>query len=349
MNIDPSLFSSPVTPEERSVFIQKFYPDHQTAKPTVVIGSVLAAVAVALMFGSALIPTGFAVLIAAAVMILTTVAVYVLFRIFAEVDFNARAEASIKAYRFATANNLDFVPEILFPERSGFIFSNPGASTPSIRDSITNTGEYPFEIGNYRYMVGSGRSQTERKIGFMRITLDKNLPHMVLDTTADDTKFFGITQSNLGMSFTKDQAMRLEGDFNDYFTLYAPKEYETDALYVFTPDLMARLIDNSHAFNAEIVDDSLYIYSTEYMYLDRPETYEKLFGIYDTVGSKALKQTRSYRDTRSETRGEVATQGRRLNRRATVVVGSLVLVVYLVYTMPVIGQSIEQLLNKIFW
>jgi len=349
MNIDPSLFSAPVTPQERAAFTQQFYPQHRTAKPTVVAGLWVAGVAIVVLFGSAFLPSIVLGLIIPAIIVLSATAILVLFRIFFEIDFNIRTETSIKAYRFASAHNLDFLPEIRNPRRSGFIFSTPNAKTPVIRDSITNTGEYPFEIGNYHYIIGSGRSQTERKIGFMRITLDKNLPHMVLDTTADDTKFFGIRQSNLGMSFTKDQAMRLEGNFNDYFTLYAPKEYETDALYVFTPDLMARLIDNSHAFNAEIVDDSLYIYSTDYMHLDRPETYEKLFGIYNTVGSKALKQTQSYRDTRSETRGEVATQGRRLNRRATVAVGSLVLVVYLVYTMPVIGQSIEQLLNKIFW
>jgi len=349
MNIDPLLFNSPVTPQERTAFVQKFYPEHRTAKPTIIVGSVVAGVALAVLLLGALVPDAFAVIFGVTLLAFVTSFFVIVFRFFAEIDFNIRTDTSIKAYRFATANNLAFVPEITNPRRSGFVFSNPNARTPSIRDSIMSTNGHPFEIGNYYYIIGSGRNQTERRIGFMRIALEKNLPHMVLDTTADDTKFFGFRQSNLGMSFTKDQAMRLEGNFNDYFTLYAPKEYETDALYVFTPDLMARLIDNSHAFNAEIVDDSLYIYSTDYMHLDRAETYEKLFGIFDTVGSKALKQTRNYTDTRSQVRGDVATQGRRLNKRSSLAIGSVVLLVYLAYSMPVIGHSIEQILNKIFW
>ena len=349
MNLDPLLFNSPVSPQERTAFVQKFYPEHRTAKSTIVGGLVVAGVAFVGLLLGALVPDAFAVIFAVALFAFVTSFFVIVFRIFAEIDFNIRTETSIKAYRFATANNLDFLPEITSPSRSGFIFSNPNARAPAIRDSIINTNEYPFEIGNYYYMIGSGKNQTERRIGFMRITLDRKLPHMVLDTTADDTKFLGFLQSNLGMSFTKDQAMRLEGNFNDYFTLYAPKEYETDALYVFTPDLMARLIDNSHAFNAEIVDDNLYIYSTDYMHLDRAETYEKLFGIFNTVGSKALKQTRNYTDTRSEVRGEVATQGRRLNKRSSLAIGSVILLVYLAYSMPVIGHSIEQILNKIFW
>ena len=40
---------------------------------------------------------------------------------------------------------------------------------------------------------------------------------------------------------TRTQVLSLEGDFDRYFTLYCPKEYERDALYVFTPDLMALL------------------------------------------------------------------------------------------------------------
>jgi hypothetical protein len=216
-----------------------------------------------------------------------------------------------------------------------------------VLNSITDASGSQFEIGTFQYVQGSGKNEVERKFGFMRIQLDRNLPHMVLDTTADDTKFFGIRQSNLGMSFTKDQAMRLEGNFNDYFTLYAPKEYETDALYVFTPDLMARLIDNAGSFNAEIVDSSLYIYSTNDMPLDKRETYEKLFGIYNTVGLKALKQTGNYRDSRSEVRGEVANQGQRLSRRTAITIGTAVVIVFVIYALPVIIASIEELLNNV--
>lgn len=44
--------------------------------------------------------------------------------------------------------------------------------------------------------------------------------------------------------------LSLEGDFDRYFTLYCPGDYERDALYVFTPDLLALLIDESRHFAA---------------------------------------------------------------------------------------------------
>lgn len=55
--------------------------------------------------------------------------------------------------------------------------------------------------------------------------------------------------------------IRLEGDFNKYFALYAPKELEIEILQIFTPEVMAQLIDYSKMFDLEFFGDSLYIYS----------------------------------------------------------------------------------------
>ena len=151
---------------------------------------------------------------------------------------------------------------------------------------------------------------------------------MVLDATDDDIKIGGLRLSRLGATFAKDQVLKLEGDFNDHFTLYAPKEYETDALYVFTPDLMAHFIDNANTYNAEIIDNNLYIYSLRPFFLDKPETFERLFAILDTVGIKALKQTRNYRDSRSEVSGAVAARGRRLKQGiSATVIGTIIFVI----------------------
>jgi hypothetical protein len=348
VNIDLALFDAPITPEERSTFLGRYYPRGVSANMNIIY----ATAATALLCVIALIGVGFVEWLASS-------RVLILFALIAslslgftfvgkELVFRTRLKISIKAYRFATAYGFSYIPEIANPDNQGFIFTVQNVKDRVILNSITDASGSQFEIGTFQYVQGSGKNQVERKIGFMRIQLDRNLPHMVLDTTADDTKFFGIRQSNLGMSFTKDQAMRLEGNFNDYFTLYAPKEYETDASYVFTPDLMARLIDNAGSFNAEIVDSSLYIYSTNDIPLDQPETYEKLFGIYNTVGLKALKQTGNYRDSRSEVRGEVANQGRRLSRRTAITIGTAVVIVFVIYALPVIVASIEELLTEVF-
>ena len=142
--------------------------------------------------------------------------------------------------------------------------------------------------------------------------------------------------SNLPASFDKSQILSLEGDFDQYFTLYCPKAYERDALYVFTPDLMALLIDNAAPFDVEIVDDWMFVYSAKPFRSTEPAVYQRLFQIVDTVGAKTLSQTDRYVD---ENIGQfaaniVAPQGARLKRGFSVIglIVTLGLVVFGLYS-----------------
>jgi len=333
MIVDSSLFTSPVSNQERVTFKQQFYPKHTPFGLNYVSWFLFLGVAFLLILwgiatynydqsqtqhraGAVLIFFGCVPLIALLFTVLT---------------FRKKINRSVKIYRFAVANNLKYDFKIKNPTRSGLIFSNPGTRESFIYDSISRDDGRPFEIGNYFFQTRSSyqRASKAHLYGFMRIKLDRFLPHMVLDSTNDDIKIGGLRLSRLGATFAKDQVLKLEGDFNQHFTLYAPKEYETDALYVFTPDLMARFIDNANTFNAEIIDDNLYIYSLRPFFLDKPETFERLFAILDTVGLKALKQTNNYRDTRSDLSGTVAASGRRLKRgiSATVIITVIFVIV----------------------
>ena len=152
----------------------------------------------------------------------------------------------------------------------------------------------------------------------MALQLDRALPHMVLDSRANNGLFGG---TNLPATFTKDQVLSLEGDFNNYFTLYCPKQYERDALYVFTPDLMALCIDNAAPFDIEIIDKWMFVYSAAPFDMSTGAIYQRLFGIVDTVGAKTLTQTDRYADERVPTFAAnfVAPQGARLKRGVPVV------------------------------
>lgn len=66
--------------------------------------------------------------------------------------------------------------------------------------------------------------------------------------------------NKLPLSFSSQQKIDLESDFSKYFTLYAPKGYDADVRYIFTPDIMMSLIDESHHFDVELIDDKLYFY-----------------------------------------------------------------------------------------
>ncbi len=53
----------------------------------------------------------------------------------------------------------------------------------------------------------------------------------------------------------------LEGDFDSFFSLFCPNGYERDALYVFTPDVMARMVDADGVRDVEFVDNRLLLYA----------------------------------------------------------------------------------------
>jgi hypothetical protein len=213
---------------------------------------------------------------------------------------------------FADANQLEFSPLTPDPTYPGAIFGH--GDTRQVYDHLyRNDGRF-LDMGDYRYSTGSGRNRTTHHWGFLAVKLDRTLPNMVLDAKSNNT-LFGTT--DLPLSFSADQRLSLEGDFDRYFTLYCPKEYEQDALYVFTPDLMALLIDQTAQFDVEIVDDWMFCYSSKPLNLNDVPTVNHLFKIVDTVGAKTVSQTKRYSDDRIATPGAdmVAAQGRRLKAR----------------------------------
>lgn len=247
---------------------------------------------------------------------------YALFRFLARAS--RRWESLLRRTRFAAANALVYLTGERNPPYPGLIFSHGDARQTS--DNYRSSGQPLFDLGNYRYTTGSGKEKTTHSWGYLALKLERNLPHMVLDARGNN----GILgASTLPTTFRRDQKLSLEGDFDRHFTLYCPRQYERDALYVFTPDLMALLIDETAAFDVEIVDDWMFVYSVQPFALDEAKTVNRLFGIIDTVGAKTLRQTDRYADERiGDTAIDlVAPQGRRLKKGTTLAGFGLVAVV----------------------
>lgn len=232
------------------------------------------------------------------------------------VSYLNKLKDDIKLSRFSQANGLSYEPavdavDLKYP---GMIF-NVGYShlyRGRLRDE---TGDL-FEISNYQYTIGSGKNRRTIENGYVMIKLDRNLPNIVLDSNQNNFKLLGLNMSNLPVNFKNNQKLSLEGDFNNYFTLYAPVGYERDALYIFTPDLMALFVDNSSIFDAEVIDDKLFIYSSKFDLVDS-SVLDRLFKIIDTVGKKTLSQTDNYSDERvgNRTVDEVSVRGMRLKKQ----------------------------------
>lgn len=235
--------------------------------------------------------------------------------------------------QFARANGMFYEPKVASPPLPGMIFSL-GHSRQST-DLLRGTKPRFVEFGNYQYTVKSGKNSITYRWGYVAVKLDVPLPNIVLDAKGNNG--FG---SNLPASFRKAQRLSLEGDFDQHFTLYCPKGYERDALYLFTPDIMARFIDHAAQLDVEIVDDWLFLYTQRKVSTLDPATWAWLFG---TVGALMTKfdQWSRWRDERLHAESTtsiatnqalpfappaglltppqgVATQGRRLKRGGSV-------------------------------
>ena len=256
-------------------------------------------------------------------------------------SFGKRWELWVRMDRFARQNGMTFSPFDAQPSYPGAIFQL-GDSRQSVDHVVSSRGRF-FDFGNYRYTTGSGKNRSTRTWGFLAFNLDRKLPHMVLDSKANNG-FFG---TNLPAAFNKDQILSLEGDFDKYFTLYCPAQYERDALYVFTPDLMALLIDEAAPFDVETVDDWMFVYSNAAFRTGDANLYARLFRIIDTVGAKTLTQTDRYVDARvgDFSANIIAPEGARLKR--TVSVGAIIIgvVFIVVWIWGILGDGLAALVN----
>ena len=207
---------------------------------------------------------------------------------------------------FARANALTFSPVEPFPGFPGAVFNaghygralnvvhSAGERSHTFGALQYSSIDRVLTIGSYEYTITTDNDTETYDWGFMALRLERNLPHMVLDAKANNS--FGRT--NLPRSFDKSQVLSLEGDFDRYFTLYCPKKYERDALYIFTPDLMALLVDHAAPFDLEVIDNWVFVYSAKPLNSTDPAVYRRLLHIADTVGKKAFAQTKRYSDAR---------------------------------------------------
>ncbi|MFF2272204.1 hypothetical protein ACFVTX_08010 [Agromyces sp. NPDC058136] len=178
----------------------------------------------------------------------------------------------------------------------------------------------------------AARRRRVRGLKLVVIPLPRPVPNMVLLSSS------GGVLRNSGIALKESQRLAVEGDFQDVFTLYCPAGYERDALYVFTPDLLRRLMDSAAGCDLELVDDRVLIYAPARAFA-KPGQLDELPGLVRYLHEKFERQTGRYRDERrtdeelddpfrraqvtanraTEERQVVGASGRRLRTRTTAV------------------------------
>lgn len=178
-----------------------------------------------------------------------------------------------------------------------------------------------IEIANYE-VIGNRKNLAAPFGGYCALRIPVALPHILL--RAQDGRRRGMSGAGAPANT---QRLSLEGGFDRHFQLYCPVGYEADALYLFTPDVMARLLDHVRGFDVEIVDDWLLLVTTHDLVTTRVEDWQHIAAAVDAVDDRVERWAR-WRETRGDRRsatadesvskamvGRVSTRGQRLRVR----------------------------------
>lgn len=307
---DPSALTAPVTRAQAKAHAEHLFqtgraPRHKVTVMAIIVCVVLGLFAVNLVSpisGVLLVALGstgrddvplhlriFGILIPLLILAAVGVGLYFLVRLLVR---GPNLERWWRLNHFAQANGMTWFPVSTNPPLPGMIFSQGSARTTT--DIVRGEKPRLVEFGNHSFVTGSGKNKTTHRWGYVAVHLSTPLPHIVLDAEGNNLGLFG---SNLPTRFNKEQRLSLEGDFDRYFSLYCPRGYEADALYLFTPDIMARFVDKAAALDVEIVDDWLFFYTRGEIAGTDPARWAWLFSIVSAMLDK-LAQWERWRDDR---------------------------------------------------
>lgn len=191
---------------------------------------------------------------------------------------------------FAQANGMTFIPLVASPRLPGVIFNT--GRLPSATNVMRMTAPRFVEFADYEYSLGTGRDSVTQHWRYIAIRLETRLPHIILDARSNN-----VLGSGFPVPPDASQHLSLEGDFDTHFRLFCPHGYEADALYLFTPDVMATLIDALRMFDVEIVDNWVLLYTRPRPRPLDPVAWEWQFRAVDAIVAR-LSQWERWRDDR---------------------------------------------------
>ena len=157
--------------------------------------------------------------------------------------------------QFAAANGFSYALKGSLAGLDGSLFQV--GDSRAVADVVS--GQFQNEaisLFTYTYVTGYGRSRQALIIRSMNCSLISHFPICWLKTRTILT----VNALFNKISGSGKELIKLEGDFDKYFSLNIQKGYEVEALEIFTPDVMAELINKAKALSLEIVNGHLFIY-----------------------------------------------------------------------------------------
>lgn len=109
--------------------------------------------------------------------------------------------------------------------------------------------ERNFRIFNYNFSIGSGKHEKTYFYTVFAFKFNGTFPHIYLNNKANS------------YSIRAGELIPLPPEFEKSFSLSAPKEYEIEALEIFTSDVLVNLLDNKFGHDVEFVNQEMLIFS----------------------------------------------------------------------------------------
>lgn len=174
--------------------------------------------------------------------------------------------------KFASENNLKFKNSINVEKLSGRLF-NVGRSKNATSVVYGKYEDFPIQIFNYRYTVGSGKHSHTYSFTVCEVAIkDVSFPHMFLKS---DSMVRYHVMDLFGLD--RDVRIRLEGDLEKHFNLYCTQDYEIETLQIFTIDFLNILKERGPHLSVEFSEDKIYIYDD--LVIKKKEDLDKLYTI----------------------------------------------------------------------
>jgi hypothetical protein len=158
---------------------------------------------------------------------------------------------------FAKQRNLQFQKMVVLNGLDGVIFRNSGViqatgvSSGSMANWLISGVESNISFRMFEHRLSLGRNESSN-FTVMDIAVNGNGLRFLL---ASKTHPSTINNVNSGL-----QKLSLEGNFDSFFTLYGSAGSEVETLQIFTPDIMALLIDHYQDYAIELTPMHLFLY-----------------------------------------------------------------------------------------
>lgn len=159
-----------------------------------------------------------------------------------------REFASEKGFTYEKTGNVELEKGLMFKQGD---FRN-------ITNVVRGTeGSVPITFFNYRFDIGHGKNRKIYEYVVFEFKTGGTFPNLVLNYTKGR------------FTLSKGKPLKVSG-LENHYEIFVPEQYEIEALQIFTPDVLALLIDLELKADIELCDGEILVY-TEGMVNSRAE------------------------------------------------------------------------------